>query len=466
MNARQSPFRPEIRVSGETVAGRYRLDRPVGSGGVADVYRGVDLRLRRSVAVKVFRPGTEVEMEERFTEEAVLLARLQHPGLVTVYDAGRHEGCAYLVMQLIEGPTLQQRIATAAMTLTEVCELGTVLAHALAHVHAAGVVHRDVKPSNILLDAAGSPYLTDFGISRLVDTATRTASGALIGTAAYMAPEQVLGRGAGPASDIYALGLVLLECVKGDLEYGGAPLESAVARLHRSPVVPDSLPEELAGLLHAMITLDENARPDAHRCAEALAALCGSRGLTRVPATARNSPGDADAGGIGTVPAEVRTTKKRARPQFPEAAPGRSRRLLLTTGTALLAAILGGTLTASDGPRSPDRDEAASRSSESAPAAGPTSRAPSTESSETAGRPAASPSVAPASRDRSSADRAGTAKASQGVPSGPSSGSDTGTPVSGAGDRRGNLRPGAVPQKEAKPQKTQGGKATKGAKDD
>lgn len=158
------------------------------------MYAGVDLRLGRPVAVKVFRPGTEPEMEERFTQEALLLARLRHPGLVTVYDMGRHDGSAYLVMQLVPGRTLRDR-ATAPLPLREVTRLGAALADALAHVHDAGIVHRDVKPANILLDTGGSPYLTDFGISQLVGTTAHTSTGTLVGTAAYMAPEQVTGEG-------------------------------------------------------------------------------------------------------------------------------------------------------------------------------------------------------------------------------------------------------------------------------
>jgi serine/threonine protein kinase len=257
------------------LAGRYRLDARIGSGGAADVHRGFDLRLKRPVAVKVFRTGADTDMEERFSNEAVILARLQHPGLVTAYDAGRHNGHPYLIMQLIEGPTLKDRIAGGSLTPGETAALGAGLARALAHAHEAGIVHRDVKPSNIILDASGHPHLTDFGISRLLDATTRTASGVLIGTAAYLSPEQVLGRPVGPPADIYALGLVLLECLTTRLEYEGAPLEAAIARLHRPPELPGSLPEEFAAVLRDMTALDESARPSAPDCARSLAALGG-----------------------------------------------------------------------------------------------------------------------------------------------------------------------------------------------
>ncbi|MFJ8584700.1 serine/threonine-protein kinase [Streptomyces sp. NPDC093595] len=297
MKVRPWQIRPDFRLTAHVVAGRYRLDDPLGRGGAADVYEGLDLRLRRPVAVKVFRPESDAHTEEQFDRECHLLARLRHPGLVTVYDCGRDDGLPYLVMELIRGTTLRRRIAAAPPALDEVCRIGSALASALAHVHAAGVVHRDVKPSNILLDETGAPHLTDFGISQLADTtapAAPAAAGALIGTAAYMAPEQVEGRAAGPAADIYSLGLVLLECVKGELEYDGTPLEAAIARLHRSPAIPQELPHGIAELLEAMTAADENRRPDALTCCEVLAAGAAA-------ASAAGAHGDAAASGRAVV---------------------------------------------------------------------------------------------------------------------------------------------------------------------
>ncbi|MEU0664934.1 serine/threonine-protein kinase [Streptomyces lavendulocolor] len=282
MKVRPWTVRPDFRLTAHVVAGRYRLDDLLGRGGGADVYEGLDLRLRRPVAVKVLRPEGEAPTEERFDSEARLLARLQHPGLVTVYDCGRDDGQPFLVMELIKGTTLRRRIAGAPLTPAEACRLGSALASALAHVHANGVVHRDVKPSNILLDETGVPYLTDFGISRLLDSTAHTVTGTLVGTAAYMAPEQVLGRGAGPAADVYSLGLVLLEALKGELEYDGTPLEAAIARLHRAPVFPPSLPEGLTALLRAMTAVDETGRPDAGTCSRALAEVAEVAEVTEV----------------------------------------------------------------------------------------------------------------------------------------------------------------------------------------
>jgi hypothetical protein len=286
MKVRSWPTRPGHRLTAHVVAGRYRLDDLLGRGGAADVYEGVDLRLRRPVAVKVFRPDGAADTEERFDSEGRLLAQLQHPGLITVYDCGRDDGTPYLVMELVRGTTLRRRIAAGPLAPAEVCRIGAALASALAHVHGAGVVHRDVKPANILLDEAGVPHLTDFGISRLLGTTVQTVPGALVGTAAYMAPEQVLGRGAGPAADIYSLGLVLIESIKAELEYDGAPLEAAIARLHRPPAIPQDIPAALVELLEAMTDADESRRPDARACGRALATLASEdpAGAADVPA--------------------------------------------------------------------------------------------------------------------------------------------------------------------------------------
>ncbi|WP_437081110.1 serine/threonine-protein kinase [Streptomyces sp. enrichment culture] len=343
------------------VAGRYRIDDLLGRGGAAEVYEAFDLRLRRPVAVKVFRPEDETQAEKRFTDEGRLLAQLQHPGLVTVYDSGQEDGQPYLVMQLIKGPTLGRRIAVAPMRPAEVCRIGSALASALAHVHAAGVIHRDVKPSNILLDETGAPHLTDFGISRLLDSTTHTSTGELVGTAAYMAPEQVLGRGAGPAADIYSLGLVLLESLKGEREYGGAPLEAAIARLHRPPVIPPGLPGDLVELLEAMTDPDEHSRPDAHACLRALSVVPGGHpeppsfieadhpGDDRDTArdTLRSKVTRARTGGVAGLVVSAMPRDGHAAPKspVPAGASFRAGRALLTAGAAL--AVLGTTLTGS-----------------------------------------------------------------------------------------------------------------------
>ncbi|MEW2180327.1 serine/threonine-protein kinase [Streptomyces sp. NPDC005406] len=326
------------RCSTEVLSGRYRLDDPLGSGGAADVHRGFDLRLKRPVAIKIFRPDACLNSEESWYDEAVILARLHHPGLVTAFDAGQHDGRSFLVMQLIEGTTLKDRITQGPLPPGVTAALGADLAQALAHAHQAEIVHRDVKPSNILLDAANRPYLADFGISRLLDATTRTATGTLMGTAAYLSPEQVLGQPVGRPCDVYALGLVLLECLTGRLEYDGGPLEAAIARLHRQPVLPHGLPEQLSRLLREMTALDEQNRPTAYDCARTLAGLGDTVPVAAGPptpatrlVTGQESPGTTDHTHVN--PALVRNQ------DTTRSAPARGRTLIASTTVALAAVV-------------------------------------------------------------------------------------------------------------------------------
>ncbi|GAA2978543.1 serine/threonine-protein kinase [Actinokineospora diospyrosa] len=254
------------------LAERYRLDGVLGVGGVARVYLGTDLRLGRAVAVKVFRADSDDEQVRRFETEVRILAGLEHPALVPIHDSGVHDGHPFLVLRLVEGSTLRREIENGPLPLERVRALGARLATALAHVHGHGVVHRDVKPSNILLDGRGEAVLADFGLARLVDSPRLTSSDRMTGTAAYLAPEQVTGAEVGFPADVYALGLVLLECLTGTREYEGGGVETALARLHRPPRVPRDLPDELVRLLLLMTALPARRRPTAAKCAQLLAA--------------------------------------------------------------------------------------------------------------------------------------------------------------------------------------------------
>ncbi|MDR6592320.1 serine/threonine-protein kinase [Saccharothrix longispora] len=259
------PLSTEDRV----LAGRYRLAGKLGTGGMAEVHRGWDLLLRRYVAVKLFDAQGDVAggvASTRFDHEVRTMAALSHPGLVSVYDAGTCGRTSYVVLQLVEGCTLRDRLAKGPVPTGQVRRMGARLADALAHVHERGVVHRDVKPSNILLDASGAPHLADFGLARSAWSTQLTNHGQVIGTASYLAPEQVRGEEVGPPADVYALGLVLLECLTGRREYQGNRVEAAVARLRRPPVVPPHLPPEMHRLLTAMTSLSPHRRPTAAQC--------------------------------------------------------------------------------------------------------------------------------------------------------------------------------------------------------
>jgi serine/threonine protein kinase len=256
---------------GPVLGGRYRLDGMLGSGGMADVHRATDLRLNRPVAVKVFRPSTDPDGEQRFHDEAQILANLSHPGLVAVHDFGVEQHRAYLVMELVEGPTLREVLDRERLPVEEVARIGIEVAQVLAYVHAQGVVHRDVKPSNILLGRDGRVRLADFGISRLVDSTGLTAVDAAVGTVSYMAPEHVQGDHVGPPADVYALGLVLLEALTGRPEYPGGSWGAAAERLERPPRVPTGLPARMRDALRAMTETDPAARPTARQVAGMLA---------------------------------------------------------------------------------------------------------------------------------------------------------------------------------------------------
>ncbi|MEV6710917.1 serine/threonine-protein kinase [Lentzea sp. NPDC051208] len=252
------------------LADRYRLGEVLGTGGVAQVRRARDVLLARDVAVKLFRPGDDLADARRIDNEICALAGLSHPGLVTVYDADPGGETPYVVLELIEGRTLRDRIEDGPMAVEDVRRVGAALADALAHVHARGFVHRDVKPSNVLLDDDEVPRLSDFGLVSMVGGAGITKTDHVVGTAAYLAPEQVRGQEVTAAADVYALGLVLLECLTGHREYEGSEVEAAVARLHRPPTMPDGLPFDLVRLLSRMTALSASRRPTAHECAEAL----------------------------------------------------------------------------------------------------------------------------------------------------------------------------------------------------
>jgi serine/threonine protein kinase len=302
------------------IAGRYELGRALGSGAMSDVRVAQDLVLGRQVAVKLFRPGVE---PARVRQEVRLHARLSHPGLVAVYDSGTDEqGRTFLVLQLVDGPTLAERVRRSPLTTAEADRVGAALAEALAHLHAHGVVHRDVKPANILLDRDGAPRLADLGIAQEQGQDGLTATGFTLGTVPYLSPEQVRGQTATSASDVYALGLVLLEALTGRREYPGMNAEGALARLSRRPLLPTHLTGVWPALLAAMTADDPGARPAAADVAAAL--------RDPAPATA-----ELPATLLGPTPPSPAVTRTRP------AASHRHRRRAAVTAAALLLGVGG-----------------------------------------------------------------------------------------------------------------------------
>ncbi|MCH6231018.1 protein kinase [Microbacterium sp. CFH 31415] len=262
--------------------GRYRLEECVGSGSVARVHRAVDEQLGRTVAVKLMREGSDdLCTPERAQNEMTVLASLSHPSLVKLYDGRvRSDGPSYLVMEFVDGETLAATLGRGPLPAARVRHLAIELSSALHVVHGAGVVHRDLKPSNILLAENPVPglgeqvKLGDFGVAQLVDGTRITAAGTIVGTAAYLAPEQVRGEKAGPASDVYALGLVLLEALTGVRAYGqSSGIAAVMARLIDPPPVPGWVGPEWARLLTEMTATDAAHRPAALEVAQRAAAL-------------------------------------------------------------------------------------------------------------------------------------------------------------------------------------------------
>ncbi|WP_172979960.1 serine/threonine-protein kinase [Agromyces agglutinans] len=258
-----------------TDGGRYDASTLIGSGGMADVYLARDTQLGREVAVKVFRGGEEtVSDRARRERELTLLADLNHPGLVAVYDAGftgsEQAPRRFIVMEYVAGRSLAHRIGRGPLKPRQVAEIGAQMADALSYVHGRGVVHRDVKPENILLgDEPALGYsvvakLADFGVAQFIDGSRLTGDGSIMGTAAYISPEQARGDEVGGPSDVYSLGLVLLESLTGEREYSGSAIEAALARLQRPPAVPDDLAPEWHELIGPMVADDPASRPTAH----------------------------------------------------------------------------------------------------------------------------------------------------------------------------------------------------------
>ncbi|WP_422769258.1 serine/threonine-protein kinase [Plantactinospora sp. WMMC1484] len=293
--------------SGVLLSGRYRLDERVATGGMGDVWRGTDVVLGRRVAVKVLLPSllADPDFIARFRAEARMLATLHHPGIVQVFDYGEDElptgRTDYLVMEFVDGEPLSTRIReTGRLGVVDTMHVVAQVAQALHAAHQGGIVHRDVKPSNLLVQLDGAVRLLDFGVARSVDITSITSSNAVPGTALYMAPEQAAGKPVSAATDIYALGAVAYQCVSGEPPFTAEnPLQVAVKHLHEEP---GPLPADVPGRVAELI-LRTLAKDPADRYPDAAALATAARAAANDPEVVA-ADGAAGAGGGGIAPAE------------------------------------------------------------------------------------------------------------------------------------------------------------------
>ena len=299
-------------TSGELLNERYRLDELIASGGMGQVWRATDELLGRLVAIKLVQEGGPAhapeggtgadDFRERFRHEARNSAGLSHPNIATVYDFGADANRPYLVMELVEGQSLAQLLAERGpLPPSEVTAILGQAALALQAAHTAGVVHRDVKPANIMVTPGGLVKLTDFGIARAAAGSGLTRTGEVLGTPHYLSPEQAHGLPATAASDVYALGVVGHELLTGRRPFSGESMvATALAHVTQpAPELPDSVPPALRNAIMAALAKDPGDRPES---AAELAAMLG------MPAGRHTPDGDLDAAGAGAtmlVPAPV-----------------------------------------------------------------------------------------------------------------------------------------------------------------
>lgn len=310
-------------ISAGTVLGqRYRLEERIASGGMGDVWRCVDDVLGRTVAVKLLLPSLldEPGFTERFRFEARTMATIKHPGVVVVHDYGSDPTTgAYLVMEYVEGEALSRTLARVGrLTAGRTMALIAQAAEALHAAHQAGVVHRDVKPGNLLVKPNGTLVLTDFGIARAAGAAQLTAAGSVLGTASYISPEQAMGEPATPLSDIYSLGVVAYQCLTGYRPFDGDnPLEIAMRHVREQapPFPPDVPPAARAITERAMAKRAADRWPNAAAFAQEARRAAIQLGVSVV------QPAMVAAGGSRPAPAPV-----------PPPAPGITRPLLSPAG--------------------------------------------------------------------------------------------------------------------------------------
>jgi serine/threonine-protein kinase len=341
------------------VGGRYRLERQIGAGATARVWLAFDAVLERRVAIKMLSAsiGGENEHIERFRREARAVAKLQHPHIVAVLDSGEYDGMPFIVLEYVEGETLKERIRRVGrLTITEAVAFAIEVARALDAAHAQGIVHRDVKPQNILLDPEAGAKITDFGIARSGNETGLTIGGRVLGTTDYVSPEQALGHAVSGQSDLYSLGVVLYESLTGEVPFS-APSLIAVATMHVRDELPDvqrKRPQVSAAL--AAVLERATAKPLARRYARARELIADLEDVLAIEAArTAKAPGREATIVLRSLPPGA-TRRLPLRLRHPAALAGAAVTAIAATAVLLLAVLShthSGTPTPANVPRSP-----------------------------------------------------------------------------------------------------------------
>lgn len=267
--APQAPKNPPDRLVGQTIDARYVIEKRIARGGMATVYRARDTRLDRPVALKIMYPhlAESADFVARFRREARAAAKLTHPGVVAVYDQGSAQGSSYLVMELIKGPNLRTYLRSqGCLTVGEALKITKEILQALAAAHRSGLIHRDVKPENVLLPETGQVKVADFGLARAASEVTAATTGSILGTVAYLSPETVSGTAADSRVDVYATGIMLFELLAGVPPFSGdSPIQIAYAHVHEDvPHIKETepwVPQPVDDLIAKLTTRDPAKRP-------------------------------------------------------------------------------------------------------------------------------------------------------------------------------------------------------------
>ncbi|MFV0632985.1 serine/threonine-protein kinase [Demequina sp.] len=314
-------------TAGTTLGGRYVLNSLLAVGGMGEVWRGQDSELDRPVAVKVLKEGAAANdtFLQRFRNEAKNAAGLTHENIAQVFDYGDQEGTAYLVMELVEGEPLST-VLEREKVLAEprLVAIMAATARGLQAAHDAGIMHRDIKPGNLLIADGDALKITDFGVSRSTDQTTLTQTGMVMGTAQYLAPELALGKPATPASDLYALGIIGFESVNGKRPFTAASaVDIAIAHVNEPvPALPNTVSPALAHLIMDLLEKNPRKRP---RTAVALLERLAALELTeppRTPGWGERQVADATAAAAASAPSDgARTRTRRGRTMPPSIAP-------------------------------------------------------------------------------------------------------------------------------------------------